>query len=321
MFSKPRCETTSSITTGPLSPCPGSDRSPRSLLGRPRRLRIYDNSKQRRIEKWEMLLEKRPLRVQSARCSRRTENKLNGVSTSQQYFKLDVPKWSDYFPTPSDKKKMASPVDPRSSSEVKPVPAQKRGHVVKFCFVPAPIVVSDRSSSLVDIPVGMPVVRTLVIGDSTLKRVQVETPGTMVNCIRGARASDIKSKLNVLANNKRRFNRIIIQVGINEVQLRQSEISKINIKEVCDLAKTMSDTVICSGPIPSYWGDELYSRLSALHDWMCEWCPQNNLGFIDNWKYFCMRPDLFWEDGLYPNSDGTAILSKNLTDSINSADV
>lgn len=143
----------------------------------------------------------------------------------------------------------------------------------------------------------------------------------MVNCLRGARASDIKSKLNVLANAKRRFNRIIIQLGINEVQLYQSEMSKTNIKEMCFLAKTMSDTVICSVPIPSYWSDELYSRLSALHDWMCKWCPQNNVGFIDNRKYFCMSPDLFWGDGIYPNSDGTAVLSKNLMDSLNSAEV
>lgn len=165
----------------------------------------------------------------------------------------------------------------------------------------------------------MPHVSTLVIGDSTTLQLQIETPGTIVNSIKGARASDIKSKLNILANAKLRFSRIVIHLGVHEVMLRQSEITKKNIQELCDLAKTMSDTVICSGPLPSYWGDELFSRLSALHDWMSKWCPQNNIGFIDNWKYFWKRHDLFKEDGFYPNQKGIAIFSENLTNSLRSS--
>ncbi len=45
---------------------------------------------------------------------------------------------------------------------------------------------------------------------------------------------------------------IVIHIGTNDVRLRQSEISKNNVKEVCELANTMSDTVICSGPLPAY---------------------------------------------------------------------
>lgn len=53
-----------------------------------------------------MLLKKRPLGVQFARCSRRTGNKQDMAATSQQNIKLDVPKWSDYFPPSSDKEKI-----------------------------------------------------------------------------------------------------------------------------------------------------------------------------------------------------------------------
>lgn len=48
-----------------------------------------------------MLIQKRVLRVQAPRCSRRADKKLNTAPTSQEYFKIEVPKWSDYFSTDS----------------------------------------------------------------------------------------------------------------------------------------------------------------------------------------------------------------------------
>ncbi len=92
----------------------------------------------------------------------------------------------------------------------------------------------------------------------------------------GARAPDILSNLKVLTNAIRKFSKIVIHIGTNDVRLRQSEISKNNVKEVCELANTMSDTVICSGPLPAYQADEIHSRLLSLNGWMSKWCPQNN---------------------------------------------
>ncbi len=89
-----------------------------------------------------------------------------------------------------------------------------------------------------------------------------------------------------------------------------------NVKEVCALASTMSDTVICSGPLPAYRGDEIHSRLSSLNGWMSKWCPQNNIGFIDNWTSFWGRPDLLKRDGVHPSWGGAAILSRNLAHSL-----
>ncbi len=85
---------------------------------------------------------------------------------------------------------------------------------------------------------------------------------------------------------------------------------------MCELASTMSDTVICSGPLPAYRGDEIHSRLSSLNDWMSKWCPQNNIGFIDNWTSFWGRPDLLKRDGVHPSWGGAAILSRNLAHSL-----
>ncbi len=89
------------------------------------------------------------------------------------------------------------------------------------------------------------------------------------------------------------------------VRLCQLEISKNNVKEVCELVNMMSDTVICSGPLPAYRGNEIHSRLNSL---MSKWCPQNNIGFIDNWTSFWDRPDLLKRDGLHPSWGGAALL-------------
>ncbi len=72
----------------------------------------------------------------------------------------------------------------------------------------------------------------------------------------------------------------------------------------------MPDTVICTGPLPAYRGDEIHSRLLSLNGWMSKWCPQNNIGFIDNWTSFWGRPDLLKRDGLHPSWGGAAILSR-----------
>ncbi len=106
--------------------------------------------------------------------------------------------------------------------------------------------------------------------------------------------------------------KLLFTSGTNDVRLLQSEISKNNVKEVCELANMMSDTVICSGPLPAFRGDEIHSRLLSLNGWMSKWCPQNNIGFIDNWTHFWGRPDLLKRDGLHLSWGGAALLSRNM---------
>ncbi len=68
-----------------------------------------------------------------------------------------------------------------------------------------------------------------------VRSVKIETAPTIVQCLPGARVSDILANLKVLANAKRKFSKI----ATNDVQPRQLEIIKNNIKEVCELASMM----------------------------------------------------------------------------------
>ena len=154
-------------------------------------------------------------------------------------------------------------------------------------------------------------ITTLVIGSSIMRNVKF--PGTLVKCIPGARAGDIESNLKMMANsNGKRYDKIVIHCGGNDTRRRRSEITKINVESVCTFAKTMSDTVIFSGPLPSMNNDEMYSRMSSFNRWLSRWCPDNNVGFINHWQTFEGKSGLMGRDCIHPTWDGAKLISKNM---------
>ncbi|KAL7887937.1 hypothetical protein AOLI_G00029110 [Acnodon oligacanthus] len=177
---------------------------------------------------------------------------------------------------------------------------------------------SNRFAPLSEAPAEEPVKGALVIGDSIVRHVKLATPlGTpavRVRCLLGARAPDISGNLRLLAD--RRYSRLVIHVGANDIRLRQSEITKANVREVIKQAQTVSNAVICSGPIPMRRGAEAYSRLSALNCWMSKWCSENQVGFIDNWSRFEGKPGLIGRVGVHPTREGAALLSCSIAHSL-----
>uniref|UniRef100_A0A8D0CYU9 SGNH hydrolase-type esterase domain-containing protein n=1 Tax=Sander lucioperca TaxID=283035 RepID=A0A8D0CYU9_SANLU len=139
----------------------------------------------------------------------------------------------------------------------------------------------NRFSPLSDTPDEKPI---LVIGSSILRYVRLAAPAATVVCVPGARAGDVESHLKLLAKNNRKYSKIILHVGGNDTRLLT----------LC----------ICK--------DNPHVILQPLS----EWCPANDVGYVNNWKAFWGKPGLIERDGIHPTWDGAALISKNLTESI-----
>ena len=117
-----------------------------------------------------------------------------------------------------------------------------------------PLHVANSFSSLSDTPTEK---STLVIGDYVMSHV------TTVKCIPGARAGIVKGNSKQLAGDKCEYSWIIIHVDVNDVRLRQSEITKVNVESVCNFAKTNSVSVAFSvpgGPLLTLTSDDMFIK-------------------------------------------------------------
>ena len=151
---------------------------------------------------------------------------------------------------------------------------------------------------------------TLVIGSSIVR--DIELPNATTRCYPGARLGDIEGNLRLLSKSKNQYRQIIIHAGGNDTRRGQSEVVKIQVEAVCALAKSMSEKVVFSGPLPDFANSERFSRAWAFNNWLSRWCPVNGVHFIDNWSYFEGRYGLIRKDGIHPTHEGSALLIQNM---------
>ena len=99
--------------------------------------------------------------------------------------------------------------------------------------------------------------------------------------IPGARVVEVGSYLKLLAEDNHKYNKTIIHVGSNDNRLCQLEVMKFNVELVCTYSKTMSDSIVFSGPLPDLTSADIYGLMSSFNHWLARWCPTNNVGFVE----------------------------------------
>ena len=152
--------------------------------------------------------------------------------------------------------------------------------------------------------------QTLVISSSIVRN--IELPNVSTRCYPGARLGDIEGNLRQIRKSKNRYRHIIVHAGGNDVRRGQSEVVKTQVEAVCTLAKSMCEKVVFSGPLPDFSSSERFSRFSAFNRWLSKWCPENDVGFIDNWSSFEGIPGLIRYDGIHPTQAGSQRLANNM---------
>lgn len=48
--------------------------------------------------------------------------------------------------------------------------------------------------------------------------------------------------------------------------------------------RAWESVVFSCGPLPNLISDDKFSCMSSFSRWLLRWCPNNNVGYLDNWK-------------------------------------
>ncbi|XP_068070352.2 uncharacterized protein isoform X1 [Danio rerio] len=158
-----------------------------------------------------------------------------------------------------------------------------------------------------------------IIGDSIVRHVRAaSSKGNKVRtfCFPGARVKNISTQIPTILGAAESPGAVVLHVGTNDTGLRQSEILKKDFRSLIETVRRTSPAtqIIVSGPLPTYRrGNERFSRLLALNEWLITWCKEQKLLFANNWNLFWERPRLFRPDGLHPSRAGAELLSDNIS--------
>jgi lysophospholipase L1-like esterase len=158
----------------------------------------------------------------------------------------------------------------------------------------------------------------VIIGTSMVRHVRATSGKGKVrsHCFPGARVLDIAAQVPEILTGDERVGAVVLHAGGSDVRLRQTEVLKRDYMSLIETVRTTAPeaTIIVSGPLPTYrQGQERFSRLFALNEWLMSLCNEQKLLFVNNWNLFWERPRLYRADGLHPSKIGAAVLSDNIS--------
>ncbi|XP_056121163.1 uncharacterized protein LOC130099479 isoform X1 [Rhinichthys klamathensis goyatoka] len=158
----------------------------------------------------------------------------------------------------------------------------------------------------------------VIIGTSMVRHVRATSGKGKVrtHCFPGARVLDVAAQVPEILNGEERVGAVVLHAGTNDIRLRQTEVLKKDYRSLIETVRSTvpEATIIVSGPLPTYrQGQERFSRLFALNEWLMSLCNEQKLLFVNNWNLFWERPRLYRADGLHPSRIGAAVLSDNIS--------
>ena len=153
----------------------------------------------------------------------------------------------------------------------------------------------------------------LIVGDDAVKEVK-SIRNAKVLCFPKDSVPDINDKILDLVTANPTMKTMILHIGTCDIDEKKSEVLKQHFKALFTTLKTLNNDVrlIISGPLPSMrGGDEYFSRLFALSQWLSAECINESVEFIDNFGFFWDRRHLF-ADGNKLNKRGQKLFAVNL---------
>ncbi len=158
----------------------------------------------------------------------------------------------------------------------------------------------------------------VIVGGSIVRHVRATLAEDKVrtHCFPGALVLNVSAQIPVIPKGDESVAAVVIHVGVNDTKMRQTEPLKGYFRSLIKTVHCTSPatTIIVSGPLPTYRrGQERFSRLFALNEWLLSWCKEQKLLFVYNWNLFWERPRLFRADGLHPSRVGAELLSDNIS--------
>lgn len=103
---------------------------------------------------------------------------------------------------------------------------------------------------------------------------------THVYCFPGARVADVTKKVPSVLSEHKNLSNVVLHIGVNDIRQRKSEILKRDFISLVDSVRAFAcdARIVVSGPLPMLrMSSEIFSRFSALNDWLLRWCSSVNI--------------------------------------------
>lgn len=86
----------------------------------------------------------------------------------------------------------------------------------------------NKTTERAQIPQVMTTVKTLIIGDSTVKHIKIDSSNTKIYCFPNAVICDITEKISSIISDHKSVNKIIIHAGANDTRNHESVLLKLS---------------------------------------------------------------------------------------------